>query len=131
MTQIAVIGSGTMGNGIAHVFAQNGFPVNLIDLSEEALRNALQTITKNLDRQVTGEKITEEIKQKALDNLKTFTDLKSAVANANLVVEAATENESIKLKILLSEWNWLGVELKFLAQAKPTTAIHCFYSIAF
>lgn len=99
MTQIAVIGSGTMGNGIAHVFAQNGFQVNLVDLSEDALKKALQTITKNLDRQVTKEKITLEIKQKALDNLKTFTDIKSAVANANLVVEAATEDETVKLKI--------------------------------
>lgn len=99
MTQIAVIGSGTMGNGIAHVFAQNGFAVNLVDLSEDALKKALQIITKNLDRQVTKKKITEEIKQKALDNLRTYTDLKSAVANANLVIEAATENETVKLKI--------------------------------
>lgn len=99
MNQIAVIGSGTMGNGIAHVFAQNGYPVNLFDISEAALEKGLQNITKNLDRQINKQTITEEIKQQTLQNIKTCADLRTAVENATLVVEAATENEEIKLKI--------------------------------
>jgi 3-hydroxybutyryl-CoA dehydrogenase len=99
MNQTAVIGSGTMGNGIAHLFALHGFAVNLTDISEEALDKALQTITKNLDRQITRGKITAEDKQAALGNLHTFTDIKSAVEHAGLVIEAATEKEDLKLKI--------------------------------
>jgi 3-hydroxybutyryl-CoA dehydrogenase len=99
MKQIAVIGSGTMGNGIAHVFAQNGFHVNLVDISEKALENAIQTITKNLERQVAKEKITEEIKLQALAHIKTFNNFESGVQQAELVIEAATENEATKLKI--------------------------------
>lgn len=99
MNQIAVIGSGTMGNGIAHVFAQNGYQVHLTDVSDAALKKAVQTITKNLDRQLAKEKITAEEKEKTLENLHSFTDLKAAVEKVDLVVEAATENEAIKLKI--------------------------------
>ena len=99
MKNIAVIGSGTMGNGIAHVFAQNGFKVNLIDISAPALDKAVATITKNLDRLVSKEKIDEAKKTETLANLTTFTATKEGVANADLVVEAATENIDLKLKI--------------------------------
>ncbi len=99
MKNIAVIGSGTMGNGIAHTFAQNDFRVHLIDISEEALRKGIATITKNLDRMVAKERITEEDKQQTLSNIKTFTSLEEGVEAASLVVEAATENLDLKLKI--------------------------------
>lgn len=99
MKNISVIGSGTMGNGIAHVFAQNGYSVSLIDISEDALNRALKTIEKNLDRQVNKEKITAEQKDQTLGNINTFTALKDGVKNADLVVEAATENLDIKLDL--------------------------------
>jgi 3-hydroxybutyryl-CoA dehydrogenase len=99
MKIIAVIGSGTMGNGIAHTFAQFGYKVNLIDVNADALKKAMDTIGKNLDRQVAKETITENDKQLTLNNLTTYTDLKAAVVDADLVVEAATENINLKLKI--------------------------------
>ncbi len=99
MKNIAIIGSGQMGNGIAHVFAQNGFSVTLIDIRQDALDKAMQTIIGNLDRQLAKGNITEEIKASTLSNLKTNIDLKVAVSNADLVVEAATENLDLKLKI--------------------------------
>lgn len=99
MKQIAVIGAGTMGNGIAHVFAQHGFTVHLIDVSQAALDKALQTISKNLDRQLSKGNITEAVKQSTLQNITTFTDLAAGVPAAELVVEAATENVALKLKI--------------------------------
>jgi 3-hydroxybutyryl-CoA dehydrogenase len=99
MKQIAVIGSGTMGNGIAHVFAQYGYAVNLVDISEDALKKALATIGKNLDRQVAKQLITEDAKNKALSNITTHTDLKAGVSSADMIVEAATENVDLKLKI--------------------------------
>lgn len=99
MKNIAVIGSGTMGNGIAHTFAQFGYKVNLIDINADALNKALATITKNLDRQVVKATITENDKQNALSNLSTHTDLKLAVADVDLVIEAATENIDLKLQI--------------------------------
>ena len=99
MKNIAVIGAGTMGNGIAHTFAQNGFKVQLIDISEEALKKGLVTISKNLDRMVAKEKITEQDKAKTLENISTFTDITQGVEYANLVIEAATENVDLKLKI--------------------------------
>src|SRR5690554_1896538 len=99
MKHICVIGSGTMGNGIAHVFAQHGFKVALVDISEEALKKAMATIEKNLDRQVAKETITEEIKKSALANITTFTSMTPDVAEADLVVEAATENTDVKLKL--------------------------------
>ena len=99
MKHIGVIGAGTMGNGIAHVFAQSGYSVRLIDLSEAALEKALTTISKNLDRMVAKEKISEADKTNTLNNIVTFTDMSSAVKGMDLVVEAATENMDIKLKI--------------------------------
>ena len=99
MKNIAVIGAGTMGNGIAHVFAMNGYSVNLIDISADALDSALATIAKNLDRMVKKERITEDGKQATLGNLTTHTDMAAGVANADLVVEAATERVDLKLKI--------------------------------
>ncbi len=99
MKNISVIGAGTMGNGIAHVFAMNGFKVNLIDISADALDKALATIEKNLDRMLSKEKISEQEKTDTLANLTKYTDLASGVKNADLVVEAATENVDLKLKI--------------------------------
>ena len=99
MKHIGVIGAGTMGNGIAHVFAQSGYSIRLIDLSEAALEKALATISKNLDRMVAKEKISEADKTNTLNNIETFTDMSSAVKGLDLVVEAATENMDIKLKI--------------------------------
>jgi 3-hydroxybutyryl-CoA dehydrogenase len=99
MKNITVIGSGTMGNGIAHTFAQFGYSVNLIDVNEQALQKAIQTISKNLDRQVAKGGLTEHDKVTTLSNIKTFTDLKAAVKDADLVVEAASENVKIKLEI--------------------------------
>ncbi|MDO6392224.1 3-hydroxybutyryl-CoA dehydrogenase [Pontibacter sp. BT731] len=99
MKKIAVIGSGTMGNGIAHVFAQNGFPVSLVDISEEALNRALSTITKNLDRIIAKGNLTEEQKNQTLDRITTYTDMKQGVKEADLIVEAATENVDLKLNI--------------------------------
>ena len=99
MKNIAVIGAGTMGNGIAHVFAQNKYKVNLIDISQEALDRGLSTIVRNLDRLVAKELISAEIKTQTLANITTFTSIADGVKNADLVVEAATENEDLKLKI--------------------------------
>ena len=96
---ISVIGAGTMGNGIAHVFAQNGFRVNLVDVSEDQLQKAMQTITKNLDRQVSKGTIDEEKKQSTISNITTYNKLADGVKEAGLVVEAATENTDLKLKI--------------------------------
>jgi len=102
MKNITVIGAGTMGNGIAHVFAMNGYQVNLVDISQDALDRALKTIDKNLERMVLKEKITSETKQSTLDNITTYTDLSQGVSDADLVVEAATENTDLKLKIFAS-----------------------------
>ncbi len=99
MKNIAVIGSGTMGNGIAHIFAQHGFSVTLIDISEDALKKAVVTIEKNLGRQVEKGLLTEDQKKKALANLATTTFMKEGVRYAELVIEAATENIDLKLKI--------------------------------
>jgi len=99
MKNISVIGAGTMGNGIAHVFAQNGFPVQLIDVSAPQLEKALATIAKNLDRQVSKETITEAAKQATLSNLTTTTSIEQGVKNADLVVEAATEQTELKINI--------------------------------
>ena len=99
MKNISVIGSGTMGNGIAHVFAQNGYQVSLVDINEAALEKALATITKNLDRMLAKERITEEEKAAALANITTYTAMSEGVKQADLVVEAATENKELKFKI--------------------------------
>ena len=99
MKHIGVIGAGTMGNGIAHVFAQSGYSVKLIDLSEKALENALSTIENNLNRMLSKEKISKNEKEKTLANIVTSTDLATSVKGLDLVVEAATENMEVKLKI--------------------------------
>ena len=99
MKNIAVIGAGTMGNGIAHTFAQSGYKVQLIDINEEALKKGVTTISKNLDRMVAKEKITEKEKQETLDNITLYTNITEGVEFAGLVVEAATENIDLKLKI--------------------------------
>ena len=99
MKNIAVIGAGTMGNGIAHTFAQSGFKVQLIDISEASLKKGFDTISKNLDRMVAKEKISEADKNATLKNITLHTDIKEGVENASLVVEAATENVDLKLKI--------------------------------
>ncbi len=99
MKNITVVGAGTMGNGIAHVFAQNGFQVSLVDISEKALEKALSSIERNLDRMLSKEKITLEAKNITLDNISTFTELAEGVSKADLVVEAATENIELKKKI--------------------------------
>lgn len=96
---VAVIGAGTMGNGIAHVFAQNGFSVNLVDVSQQQLDVALSIITKNLDRQVAKNSITEVDKEATLKNISFHTSLQNGVSQTDLVVEAATENVELKLKI--------------------------------
>jgi len=99
MKNITVIGSGTMGNGIAHTFAQYGFEVSLVDLNADALAKAVQTITNNLDRQLKKGSIDEQGKTNTLSRIKTYTDLKEGATSANLVIEAATENREIKLKL--------------------------------
>jgi 3-hydroxybutyryl-CoA dehydrogenase len=110
--KISVIGAGTMGNGIAHVFAQNNFEVNLIDVNSTQLEKALQTITNNFDRQISKGNITEEIKKQALANISTFNVIKEGVQDADLVIEAATENVDLKLKIF-----------KEIDEAAPASAI--------
>lgn len=99
MEKIAVIGSGTMGNGIAHVFAQTGYQVTIADISQEALDKGMQAIEKNLDRQLKKEKITEDEKQKTLNNITTGTDIKQMVHDRELVIEAASEDMDIKIDL--------------------------------
>ncbi len=99
MKNISVIGSGTMGNGIAHVFAQNGFSVSMIDINQGALDKAIQVISSNLDRMVKKGLVTDEIKTGTLKNIQTYTDLAEGVKNADLVIEAATENVTVKLNL--------------------------------
>ncbi|MBT4905101.1 MAG: 3-hydroxybutyryl-CoA dehydrogenase [Flavobacteriaceae bacterium] len=99
MKNITVIGSGTMGNGIAHCFAQNKFNVQLVDLSEDQLQRALAVIQKNLDRQVTKAILTEAEKEASINRIQTSTDLDKALANADLVIEAASENIGVKEKL--------------------------------
>lgn len=99
MKNITVIGAGTMGNGIAHTFAQSGFNVALVDISQENIDRGLSTIAKNLDRMIAKERITEADKATTLGNITSYLDLKAGVAQADLVVEAATENVNLKLKI--------------------------------
>ena len=99
MKNITVIGAGTMGNGIAHTFAQKDFNVNLVDISVDSLERAIATISKNLDRMVKKERITEDDKNNTLSNITTYTDIKEGVKGVDLVVEAATENINLKLKI--------------------------------
>lgn len=97
--QISIIGAGTMGNGIAHVFAQCGYKVGLVDVSSDALKKGLETISKNLDRMVAKEKITATDKENTLKNISSFSSLGDGVQNADIVIEAATENVDLKCKI--------------------------------
>lgn len=99
MKNIAVIGAGTMGNGIAHTFAQNGFKVCLIDISEQAIERGMNTIVSNLDRMIAKGTITEADKKATIENIITYTEIKDGVVNVDLVVEAATENVNLKLNI--------------------------------
>jgi 3-hydroxybutyryl-CoA dehydrogenase len=99
MKYITVVGSGTMGNGIAHTFAQHGFMVNMVDINPDALAKGLSTIEKNLERQLSKGAIDEYIKAATLKNISTHTNMEQAVKNADLVIEAATENTDLKLKI--------------------------------
>jgi 3-hydroxybutyryl-CoA dehydrogenase len=99
MKKVAVIGAGTMGNGIAHVFAQNEFKVTLIDVSQDQLNKALQTITKNLDRQIAKGIIEGAVKESALQNIKLHVSLEAGVADADLIIEAASENTDLKFSI--------------------------------
>lgn len=99
MKNITVIGAGTMGNGIAHVFAQSGYEVALVDVEQSALEKALAVIAKNFDRMIKKEVLSENDKTNALNRIQSFTSIKKAAAEADLVLEAATENENIKLKI--------------------------------
>jgi 3-hydroxybutyryl-CoA dehydrogenase len=109
---VAVIGAGTMGNGIAHVFAQNGFKLNLIDVNAAQIEKALQTISKNFDRQISKGTASQEDKKKALDNIRSQTELAAGVKDCQLVIEAATENFDLKSKIF-----------KQLADVVPDTTI--------
>src|SRR5687767_3503601 len=97
--KIAIIGAGTMGNGIAHVFAQNNFKVTLVDVSSDALQKALLNISKNLDRVIAKGNLTEGDKKRTLDNIQVFSEIQEGVAEADLVIEAATENADLKLQI--------------------------------
>ncbi len=99
MNKVAVIGSGTMGNGIAHVFAQTGYQVSMIDISSTALEKGMATISKNLDRQIKKELISDQDKEQTLSNLTTYTTVAEGVKDVDLVVEAATENVELKLSI--------------------------------
>ena len=99
MKKVAVIGAGTMGNGIAHVFAQAGYKVNLVDISQEALDRAISIIQKNMDRQIAKGRLSEEEKNQSLGNITSYTEMKTALSDRELIVEAATENDDLKLKI--------------------------------
>ena len=102
ISKVAVIGAGTMGNGIAHVFAQQGFEVNLVDISAPALEKALTTIGRNLDRLIVKERITEDDKANTLARITTMQEMDQALQDRHLIVEAATENLELKLKIFRS-----------------------------
>jgi len=119
---IAVIGSGTMGNGICHVFAQCGFKVHMMDINQAAMDRALVTIGKNMDRQIAKNTLTEEAKQTALSNILTYTDMADAVKDADVVVEAATENIDLKVKIF-QQLDQLAPERTILATNTSSISI--------
>lgn len=122
MKNIVVIGAGTMGNGIAHTFAQSGFQVSLVDVKQENLDRALKTITTNLDRIIAKGNLTEAEKNETLGNITIFTELKNATSNADLIVEAATENLELKLKIF-AEMDALSPENCILATNTSSISI--------
>ena len=119
---VTVIGSGTMGNGICHVFAQSGFKVHMMDINQAALDKGLATIDKNMDRQVTKGSMTDEQKQKAVGLITTFTDMGDAVKSADLIVEAATENIDLKIKIF-QQLDQLSPEHSILATNTSSISI--------
>lgn len=125
MKNITVIGAGTMGNGIAHVFAQNGFNVSLVDVDQSALDRAINTISKNMDRMVAKGRLSDAEKEAAIKRLTTTTDVKAGVSKAELVVEAATENAELKLKIFrqLDELAPSGTILASNTSSIPITRI--------
>lgn len=120
--KVTVVGAGTMGNGIAHVFAQGGFKVSLLDVAQEALDKAVVKISSNMDRQIAKNLLTETDKQNALANLATFTDMATALADADLVIEAATENIDLKIKIF-SELDRLSPAKAILATNTSSISI--------
>lgn len=120
--KVTVIGAGTMGNGIAHVYAMNGFQVNLTDISEAALNKAIDTITKNLDRMVTKGSINAETKTTTLNNIHTLVNLADAVVDCDLVIEAATENIDLKLRIF-KQLDELAAEKAILATNTSSISI--------
>ncbi len=120
--KVAIIGAGTMGNGITHVFAQNGFPVTMIDISKEALDRGLNTIIQNMDRMVQKEKITSAEKDRSLGLIKTSADIKTAVSDATLIIEAATENVDLKLK-LFKDFNQFSPKDAILATNTSSISI--------
>jgi len=122
MKQVAIIGAGTMGNGIAHTFAQCGFNVALIDISEAALKKGMATITKNLDRMITKGKISETDKSNTLSKIATYSNVANGVKNVDLVVEAATEQLDLKLKIF-KELNAACAESTILATNTSSISI--------
>lgn len=122
LKNIAVIGSGTMGNGIAHIFAQHGYKVSLVDVSQDALNRAMFTINKNLDRMLSKSLISEEEKENTFKNICTFSDMASGVKDADLVVEAATENVELKLNIF-RELDKLCPEYTILASNTSSISI--------
>ena len=99
---VTVIGAGTMGNGICHVFANHGYQVSMMDVSQDAMNRAMSTIAKNMDRQVSKQLMTEAEKEAALGRIATYTDMSEALKDADLVIEAATENIDLKMKIFES-----------------------------
>jgi 3-hydroxybutyryl-CoA dehydrogenase len=122
MENIAVIGAGTMGNGIAHVFAQHNYKVQLIDISKSALDSAIETISRNLDRQVLKDLITKDSKDKTLNNISTFTSIQEGIIHSDLIIEAVSENEELKLKIF-NEMDRLAPESAILASNTSSISI--------
>ena len=122
MNAVSIIGSGTMGNGIAHTFAQNGYRVNLIDISEPVLEKAIQTISNNLDRQIKKGSIDENQKKKTLHNIATFTEINKGVPEADLIVEAITEHLSVKRELFI-ELDQLSKESCILASNTSSISI--------
>ncbi len=122
--KIAVIGSGTMGNGIAHTFAQFGNQVSLVDLSEEALKKGIETIKRNLERQLSKGTITEAEMNSTRINIKAFTDLKTAVASTDLVIEAATENPNVKLNLFQDLDNYCGKKTILASNTSSISITH-------
>ena len=120
--KVAVIGAGTMGNGIAHVFAQQGFKVTLVDVSRAQIDKAIANITKNFDRQIAKGSVTEEQKTQAIGNIRPETDLSNGVADAGLIVEAATENVDLKLKIF-EQLDQFAAPAAILATNTPSISI--------